>query len=89
MRESDSLSGKIGCFFEKRMIERADIVICAGRERKEIMEKEYRLKSDIMVFENFRSLKYSSEDAGRLSERSRSEERRVGKECRSRWSPYH
>lgn len=68
MRESDSLSGKIGCFFEKRMIERADIVICAGRERKEIMEKEYRLKSDIMVFENFRSLKYSSEDAGRLSE---------------------
>ena len=24
-----------------------------------------------------------------LTERSRSEERRVGKECRSRWSPYH
>ena len=24
-----------------------------------------------------------------MSERSRSEERRVGKECRSRWSPYH
>ena len=24
-----------------------------------------------------------------ISERSRSEERRVGKECRSRWSPYH
>ena len=23
------------------------------------------------------------------STRSRSEERRVGKECRSRWSPYH
>src|SRR2546427_13221015 len=23
------------------------------------------------------------------SDRSRSEERRVGKECRSRWSPYH
>ena len=23
------------------------------------------------------------------SNRSRSEERRVGKECRSRWSPYH
>ena len=30
---------------------------------------------------------------GRLAkleaERARSEERRVGKECRSRWSPYH
>ena len=24
-----------------------------------------------------------------LAARSRSEERRVGKECRSRWSPYH
>ena len=24
-----------------------------------------------------------------LKKRSRSEERRVGKECRSRWSPYH
>ena len=27
--------------------------------------------------------------ARELWERSRSEERRVGKECRSRWSPYH
>ena len=26
---------------------------------------------------------------GQLIERDRSEERRVGKECRSRWSPYH
>ena len=24
-----------------------------------------------------------------VAESSRSEERRVGKECRSRWSPYH
>ena len=24
-----------------------------------------------------------------IPEKSRSEERRVGKECRSRWSPYH
>mgnify|MGYP003574432850 CR=1 FL=1 len=28
-------------------------------------------------------------DADRTSEEGRSEERRVGKECRSRWSPYH
>src|SRR2546430_3277518 len=27
--------------------------------------------------------------AARVIEESRSEERRVGKECRSRWSPYH
>src|SRR2546430_5328941 len=25
----------------------------------------------------------------RITKRGRSEERRVGKECRSRWSPYH
>ena len=28
-------------------------------------------------------------DAISFVERERSEERRVGKECRSRWSPYH
>src|SRR3712207_9154070 len=27
--------------------------------------------------------------AGQVDARLRSEERRVGKECRSRWSPYH
>ena len=27
--------------------------------------------------------------AGELEALTRSEERRVGKECRSRWSPYH
>ena len=37
---------------------------------------------------------WAAEDKTRESERSRivtprSEERRVGKECRSRWSPYH
>src|SRR2546421_134160 len=31
----------------------------------------------------------SGDDGGRVREQSRSEERRVGKECRSRWSPYH
>src|SRR5260221_14637737 len=40
-------------------------------------------------------LKKAKLDAGRLAaigitnQRERSEERRVGKECRSRWSPYH
>ena len=28
-------------------------------------------------------------DAGKTTTSERSEERRVGKECRSRWSPYH
>ena len=29
------------------------------------------------------------EDAQAKAQKNRSEERRVGKECRSRWSPYH
>ena len=31
----------------------------------------------------------TAEKSGKSEESSRSEERRVGKECRSRWSPYH
>ena len=31
----------------------------------------------------------SGSDTGKEWVSSRSEERRVGKECRSRWSPYH
>ena len=30
-----------------------------------------------------------TEEAEKKAELTRSEERRVGKECRSRWSPYH
>ena len=35
------------------------------------------------------SLKVALEESGMVAELCRSEERRVGKECRSRWSPYH
>ena len=35
------------------------------------------------------NLEESSADTKNRARRSRSEERRVGKECRSRWSPYH
>ena len=34
-------------------------------------------------------LLYRGYDAVELAQDDRSEERRVGKECRSRWSPYH
>ena len=37
---------------------------------------------------NVRTVPYSAESVSELAD-SRSEERRVGKECRSRWSPYH
>ena len=35
------------------------------------------------------TVKQTVEQVNRLQTALRSEERRVGKECRSRWSPYH
>src|SRR2546422_7488349 len=37
----------------------------------------------------WRSRRYHHSAGARKNQRTRSEERRVGKECRSRWSPYH
>ena len=34
-------------------------------------------------------IRYAEEMTEKVQVDSRSEERRVGKECRSRWSPYH
>ena len=53
------------------------------------------IKSDVFAKES--SIQYKKEDisnyfSGIISinqVHNRSEERRVGKECRSRWSPYH
>ena len=42
-----------------------------------------RIAAPIFIFGVVNGVKYTS------SKRMRSEERRVGKECRSRWSPYH
>ena len=42
--------------------------------------------ADYSVFSPFAKVVFSF---GMLMRSSRSEERRVGKECRSRWSPYH
>ena len=44
-------------------------------------------KTSLLHFGKVNKLQYLSGTG--LSLQSRSEERRVGKECRSRWSPYH
>ena len=51
--------------------------------------KEYAQEIKVVMEE--RRLRTDDQPQARLFEalRSRSEERRVGKECRSRWSPYH
>src|SRR5258708_11178528 len=49
--------------------------------------------ANLLALEDGRSCRETRELAGRklaiVESRLRSEERRVGKECRSRWSPYH
>ena len=57
------LAGKIGCVFEKRMINQADIIICANPERAEFMRSIYDLKVLPLVYENKRQLHYENHDA--------------------------
>ena len=51
--------------------------------------REYRLGFPVVRQSNSRQRQVSLGIYRQRSSRSRSEERRVGKECRSRWSPYH
>ena len=53
---------------------------------------EMKLIVDLMYEGGMSKMRYSISDTaewGDYSVLTRSEERRVGKECRSRWSPYH
>lgn len=54
------LSGKIGCFVEKRGIKKANVIICANEERAIFMQDYYKLASRPLIYENFRKLEYSS-----------------------------
>ena len=55
--------------------------------------KEYKKKGQIQYDELSKRIAepmhLDADQMDKLIERVRSEERRVGKECRSRWSPYH
>ena len=51
---------------------------------REIREQRGIYQDDLAA-----AIGYSTKTVGRIERGDRSEERRVGKECRSRWSPYH
>ena len=53
---------------------------------REIREQRGIYQDDLAA-----AIGYSTKTVGRIErgDSTRSEERRVGKECRSRWSPYH
>ena len=48
------------------------------------MSIRHKTKNNIMTLEELTQKMYNL-----IEDNVRSEERRVGKECRSRWSPYH
>ena len=65
----------------KKSIRKRDNYICQG-ENCGMTEKEHLIILDKVLY--IHHIDYNKENIN-----SRSEERRVGKECRSRWSPYH
>ena len=55
---------------------------------KDLLSYAYRYSEDVK--KRFDRAQFNVEKFKTLSDiKHRSEERRVGKECRSRWSPYH
>src|SRR5256885_7239837 len=63
-----------------------DFFSAAPRQPNEMLPRDDWLDDqDGMFFQEARDLRSNCREAAVL----RSEERRVGKECRSRWSPYH
>ena len=67
-----------------------------GSEHPEHLDQAQRVLSLAFKRTNSRTIEYLESDELRAifetidrSTAARSEERRVGKECRSRWSPYH
>ena len=59
-------------------------------EFKELLEKKNKAEKKYILLDGAMGtmLQASGLKLGQIPE-VRSEERRVGKECRSRWSPYH
>ena len=56
-------------------------------KEKFVNTRQYRLLD--LLKEDQRARQRTAPGQMNIGSRSRSEERRVGKECRSRWSPYH
>src|SRR3712207_9077613 len=71
----------------KRILEYDDVL----NKQREVI---YAIRRDILMGEDVDTFAYVEDVltevvSAHVSEDVRSEERRVGKECRSRWSPYH
>ena len=76
----------LSCRHIAQIIEPAPVIEGAGvRLQRSIGTPTLDYLDPFLLFDDFTSGNPSDYEAGF----PRSEERRVGKECRSRWSPYH
>src|ERR1035438_10921645 len=66
--------------FGLRFVEACNLAITVQHQRKTIAGARF---SEILCYSA------SAPESGDIGMSDRSEERRVGKECRSRWSPHH
>lgn len=58
LNETKSMSGKIGCIFEKIFNKHFDLILVANKERGEYMYKYYQLQTPPLIFPNIRKLTY-------------------------------
>src|SRR2546430_11864705 len=79
---SDVCSSDLQAMEKNRESSRVKFV-CGDAHSMELQSNSFDLVYCRMLLE------YLKEKERAVSEMARSEERRVGKECRSRWSPYH
>src|SRR3989440_6407717 len=78
--------------FARKLAERYRFAFIDLREQRIDAELFRTIPADLMFRYNFVPLELQNNVlaiAAAAPARCRSEERRVGKECRSRWSPYH
>ena len=74
---------KKGPFADASLLKKVDAQVASGD--KQVIKTWSRRST---IYPSFVGLTFAVHD-GRKHVPVRSEERRVGKECRSRWSPYH
>ena len=79
-------SGGLGEAMAHSLSQAGAAIALVGRNQAKLDKVAGDLKG--AKVETFTADMTSESDVARLAE-DRSEERRVGKECRSRWSPYH
>ena len=58
-------------------------------DRAPLTEKQQNVYESIMQYQRVNGYAPTIREICKMVGVARSEERRVGKECRSRWSPYH